>query len=211
MKQAGTLVIVLATIVATGWPETAASQQMRATTPGALDCRALAGIPNAPLTVEVCEQWIAAQAVLQDALNTPGGERPGDEQLSCAQIIEEMKTLKVAGVSQENAAAGKAAGQDVMAIMQRAQAEAMGLAGAQSARTMAAAATGSNAVAGATATVNAAESKALSDRVGREMAEPRQRMMQANVASMNDLAKSMRENPRFARLMQLTIQRNCTG
>lgn len=178
--------------------------------PGALDCKMLAGIPNAPMTVEGCERMMASHMELMSALATPGGERPGDDALTCAQIVDEMKTLEVTGVSAANAAEGKAASESVMAIVQRAQAEGMALGAAGTARTAAAAAVPGNVAGGAAATANLAEQQALSNKTAAELAPARDRMNASVGNAMGDLAKSMRENPRFARLMQLTVQRNCS-
>jgi len=44
--------------------------------PGAFDCRMLANVPNAPMTVESCERRMAAHVDMMGALETPGGEPP---------------------------------------------------------------------------------------------------------------------------------------
>jgi len=176
-----------------------------------LDCSKLANMPNPPMSVATCEQMVRMQADMMNALDTPGGERPGDDKLTCAQIVEEMKATRAAGVSQANAAEGKAASEDMKAAMQRAQAEAAALSAAQSARSAAAAAVPGNAAGNAAAMANMAEQKAFQDRVAAQINPARERTMQANANSMGDLSKSMRENPRFARLIKLAGERNCQG
>lgn len=191
---------------------TAQAQQVSATPPDtAIDCQMLARMPNAPMTVDTCQKRMASHTAMMSALETPGGERAGDDRLTCNAITAEMKTLKVGGVTAANAAAGEAAGQDVMAIMQRAMAESMGMMATQTARSAAVAALPGNAAGHAAATANMAEQKAMQDRVTAEMSPARDRLETANTNSMGDLAKAMRANPRFARLMKLALERNCSG
>lgn len=179
--------------------------------PSGLDCRMLARMPNAPMTVEVCEKRMAAQMDLMSALETPGGERPGDDRMSCEAISAEMKSLKVTGVSAGNVAEGQAAAADLQAIMQGAMAETMGMMPAQTARAAAAAAVPGNAAGDAAARANLAEQKAMQDRVGSQLGPARNRAESAVTASIGDLTKAMRANPRFARLIKLGIERNCQG
>jgi hypothetical protein len=201
--------LVVAALIAAPSPH-ALAQRMSPPASG-MDCKMLAAMPNPPMSVESCGQMMKTQTALRGAMNMPGGERPGDDTLTCAQIIEEMKTTGATGVSQANAAEGKAAAEDMKAAMQRAQAEAAALAATQTARTAASAAIPGNAAGGANATMNMAEQKALQDRVNAQVNPARDRVMQANANAMADLARSMRENPRFARLVKLAGERNCQG
>ena len=175
------------------------------------DCAMLASMPNPPMSVAACEQMLKMQADLMSAMNAPGGERPGDDKLGCAQIFEEMKTTRAAGVSQANAAEGTAASEDMKATMQRAQAEATALMAAQTARSAAAAVVPGNVAAHAAAMANMAEQKALHERINAQVTPARERVVQANANAMGELSKSMRENPRFARLIKLAGERNCQG
>ena len=177
--------------------------------PGALDCRMLAGIPNAPMTVETCERRMAAHVDMMSALETPGGERPGDDRMTCDAIVTEMKTMNVSGVSASNAAEGKAGAENLMAIMQRAQAEAMGMMATQTARTAATAPIPGNAAGQTAAMANMAEQKAMQDRVAAQMSPARDRLEAANANATGDLVKAMRANPRFARLVKLAGERGC--
>ena len=58
---------------------------------------------------------------------------------------------------------------------------------------------------------NMAEQKAFQERAAAQINPARERTMQANANSLGDLSKSMRENPRFARLIKLAGERNCQG
>jgi hypothetical protein len=204
------IAVVIAAVVAALSPASH-GQGMASPPASGLDCSKLASMANPPISVAACEQMVRVQAEMMTALNTPGGERPGDDKLTCAQIIEEMKTTRATGVSQANASEGKAAAEDLKATMARAQAEAAALSAAQSARSAAAAAVPGNVAGHAAATANMAEQKAFQDRVAAQVNPARERTMQANANSMGDLSKSMRENPRFARLIRLAGERNCQG
>ena len=174
-----------------------------------MDCRMLAQMPNAPMTVEACQKRMAAHADMMGAMNTPGGERPGDERMTCDAISAEMKSMKVSGVTASNAAAGEAAGRDLQAVYNRAMAEGAAMMGAQTARSAAAAAMPGNAAGHAAAMANQAEQKALQDRTAAQMGPARARAEAASMAATADLTKAMRANPRFARLIRLAGERGC--
>jgi hypothetical protein len=187
------------------------AQQAPSPSAQTLDCQMLARMPNAPMTVQTCEKRMAVQLEMMTALETPGGARPSDEQMTCEAIAAEIRTLKVSGVASANAAEGAAAGNDAMSIMQRAMAESMGMMGVQTARSAAAAVVPGNAAGHAAATANQAEQKALQERTAAQMGPARERLEAANTNSMADLVKAMRANPRFARLLKLGAERNCQG
>ena len=202
-------IVVLALVAA--MPPSSQGQGPQSAPASSSDCSKLADMPNPPMSVATCEQMVKMQADMMGALNTPGGERSGDDKLTCAQIVEEMKATRAAGVSQAHAAQGKAASDEMKAAMQGTQSEAAALAAAQTARSAAAATVPGNAAGQAAAMANLAEQKAMQERVNAQVSPARERVMQANANAMGDLANSMRENPRFARLIRLAAERNCQG
>ena len=137
------IAVVIAAVVAALSPASH-GQGMASPPSSGLDCSKLASMPNPPISVAACEQMVRMQAEMMTALNTPGGERPGDDKLTCAQSIEEMKATRAAGVSPATASENKAAAEDMKTTMERAQAEAAALAAAQTARSAAAAAVPGN-------------------------------------------------------------------
>lgn len=177
-----------------------------------LDCSQLAAMPNAPMSVAQCEQQNTVMRQMLEAMNAPGGERPGDDTLTCAQIIAELKSLSVPGVSAHNRAEAAAAGRDLKATTDRVAGETAGLAASQGAKTAAAAVAGGAgvpAVSGAVASANAAEAAAFSARATAEVRPAQQRTTAAIAASQTDLTQAMRANPRFGRLIRLTQERQC--
>lgn len=173
-----------------------------------LDCRQLAAMPNAPMTVEACEAQKAAFGNLGAAAATPGGARPGDASMSCEQIIAELQSSNFSGVSAATAAEGVAAGQAQQDAMASVQARAGALAARQTAETAAASA-GPNAVQGAVAAKHEAEQAALRRSAVGEIRPAQTRTGLANAASAQELADSLRANPRVATLIQLATARNC--
>lgn len=174
----------------------------------AVDCRQLATMPNPPISVETCEAQKAAFGNLGAAAATPGGARPGDASMSCAQIIAELQSSDFSGVSAETAAEGAAAGEQLREAMASNQARAMGLTASQTAET-AAASMGPNAVQGAVALKHEAEQQALRQSAMAGIRPAQTRTGLANAASAQELANSLQANPRVATLIQLAAARNC--
>lgn len=173
-----------------------------------LDCSMLARMPNPPMSVEACEARKRSYGNLSQAAETPGGERPGDEAMTCTEIIAEMQASRFAGVSAGTAAEGAAAGTELRAAYEGGVTAAGTLAAKQGAET-AALAMLPNAVQGVVAYQHAAEQQALAARNAAAIGPARDRVMAANAASSDELAASLRANPRFARLMQLVQARDC--
>ena len=173
-----------------------------------LDCSMLKRQPMPTMSVEDCEAMKASQAALSGAVATPGGERPGDEAMTCEQIIDEMRSSNFAGVSVDTANESKAAGEELQSTYERRNEMAQAMAARQTAAT-AAASLGPNAVQGAVAAANSAEQQALAADATRDMRGARGRAMAANSASALELSANLQANPRFARLMQLVMAKNC--
>lgn len=173
-----------------------------------LDCSLLRDQPSAPISVEACEAMKASQAALAEAAATPGGARPGDDALGCDALAAEMRTLDVQGVSRATADESQRAGEALQATLDRRTADAATMAARQAAGTAAASA-GPNALQGAVAAKHTAEQAVLAREASREMQGVAGRATLANAASAMELAASLQANPRFARLMQLMVARNC--
>lgn len=179
-----------------------------------IDCQALTARPGAPMTLEQCQARTAGHAELMQAMNQPGGERPGDDALTCEQVIAELRTVATPGVSRANGIESAAAGKQLQDATNSQMAKAGALASAQKARSAAGAgldlATGSNVAGGAAAAQNAAETAALQRQAQAEVGAARSRVDRANANSRADLASTLRANPRMARLIDLAGRKNCT-
>jgi hypothetical protein len=216
--EAGGLFSRLKSSVNPQQPDPQPQQQM----PQNVDCNQLASIPNAGMTVEQCRAMTTMAQGGQAAMNDPSGARPGDDQMSCADITAEMKTMSGVGVSQQHREQGNRAAGDFQSTMAKQQAEATAIAARESAEVTAAeaadtateAATG-GVVRGRSAYVLQqrldAENKATGERMAKERAPKQQALMGSVVASGNDMTQSMQSNPRFARLMKLGMDKGCKG
>jgi hypothetical protein len=174
-----------------------------------VDCRAMSAQSQGRMTVAQCEQQFGAYAGMIDAMNQPGGERPGDERLTCPQIESELRATPAQGVSRENAAEGVAAAEDYKARMARLQAEAAAASAAQTGVNVAAAAVPGNAASGAAMASQRAMQDSISAKARAEIDPAVARMQAANAASMGDVTRMLRSNPRLARLIQLAAAKNC--
>ena len=119
----------------------AATAQLPTTAPS-VDCKAIAAQSGGRMTQAQCEQQFGGYAAMLEAMNQPGGQRPGDEAMTCAQIVAELQATPAQGVSREHATEGQAAAEDYKARMAKLQAEAAAASAAQAGVNAAAAAAG---------------------------------------------------------------------
>lgn len=179
-----------------------------------MDCEKLAGMPNSPISVEACRQMMEAMQP------KPGAARPGDDGMTCEQITAEMRTLQGVGLSDTQQKENAAAASHLQATLAKQQAEVTALGVEATAATQAAsaadraveAATG-GVVRGKAAAATQAAYQARADAMGRQMEEERrpveQRVTAATSSSAQAMSESMQSNPRFSRLVQLAIAKNC--
>ena len=183
---------------------------------GQMDCDQLASVPNPPMSVEACKQMMAA---MQPSAAS-GGERPGDDAMSCADIAAEMKTMRGVGLSGAQQKENAAAASEYQAILakQQAQATALGLEATAAVNAAAAADTATEiatggVVRGKAAAATQAAYQARGEAMGKQMAEERkpseQRMTAATSASAQTMSQNMQSNPRFSRLVHLAIAKSC--
>lgn len=181
---------------------------------GAFDCARLAGMPNAPMSVEACRQMMGPAADIQGAMDDPAARRPGDEAMTCDQIKAEYMAQGPTPVDRGHLAAAQSAARNFQAKSAQVQAEGTALAAEQTATNMAAGAAGlvpgvGQAAAMAAQAKNDAEQKAFNEHARQIMAPAEQGMMSSTGTLMGDMAGAMQRNPRQARLMSLAMQKNC--
>jgi hypothetical protein len=181
--------------------------------PSQMNCQQLAGMPNAPMTVESCEAMKAQLSGLQANVNSGAGARPGDEAMTCDQLRAELTAQQgFTGVSAEHRAQGQAAAAEFQSQERKVQAESAALAAqetATSAAASAATAFGGNAAGAAAGAANEARNAAFSAHAQAELAPSQRRMMDSAATSIGDLDQQMAANPRLGRLFQLAQQKNC--
>ena len=184
------------------------------TPPLQVDCRAMSAMPGSPMTFEQCERQMAVTNQMQQAANMPDAERPGDDRMTCPQIVAELKQVTTPGVTPEHAAESVAAGRNLQRAQEAAMSEAKGAVAVGTATSAAAAAAsigpGGNAVSGAATQAQLAQQQAIAARQKSQLDAAMNRTMIANANSMADVAAMMRANPRFARLVQLAAGKDCS-
>jgi hypothetical protein len=189
---------------------------------GGMDCEHLPSTATAIISVESCKKMMGAQQAYQNAASDPDASRPGDEQMSCAQISAELKAQSYTAPDQSTVAQGKAAASEEQATLARQEAKVAATVAAQSAA-MSAASAADTATEVATAGVvhpNTAshleqtferQNRVMSDQMAAERRPTEQRLfnMTADVASTS--GEQLTANPRLARLIQLAGAKHCKG
>lgn len=178
-------------------------------------CDRLAGIPNAPMSVQSCKAMLGMAGTterLRTSRTDPSARRPGDEQLSCEEIFAEMTALGGDVLSDAGASQADAAVAEGTALGRR-QAGEMGAFVAGTFALGAAMGAASVVMPGfavaAIATAWASSAAAMGTRQAAEQAALRPRRDEAILASAEDFERAMAANPRFARLTDLAMDREC--
>jgi len=96
-----------------------ASPPVTAPAVGADDCEQLAGVPNAPMSVEACRAMLDMAKGFEAAAADPSAQRAGDDALTCAHIFAELKAMAGVGISDANAAQSAAVVKDGAALATR--------------------------------------------------------------------------------------------
>jgi hypothetical protein len=207
----------------------AASQKSGAAAP-AMDCTKLtsmqAGIfamaPGQVMSAEDCQKMQSAQQAYQQAASDPSAARPGDDQMTCAQITTELKQQQYATPDKSKVAAAQATAAQQQALVQREEANMVkqqakdqaAVAAASAADTATELATGGLVRGRALQAVDkelTAEHDANNQRVLKE-AQPIEKQQVGQMAGFStDFAQQLQSNPRLARLMQLADSKHCKG
>jgi hypothetical protein len=177
-------------------------------------CTKMAAMPNAPMTYQACMQMIGGAATMQNAMDDPSAQRPGDQAMTCDQIKAEFIANGGLPMNQQDVAQAQAAGADFQAKNTQIQAEAHTLAVQEAVANTAAAATSmvpgvGTAAAAAANAHNTAVNQAFSAHATAVLSPAEQQMTSSTGVVMNDMATSLQKNPRQARLMSLAMQKNC--
>jgi hypothetical protein len=189
---------------------------------GSMDCAKFASMPNAPMSVEACEKLQGTQQAYNQAASDPSAQRPGDEQMTCAQITAELKQQQYTAQDKTKVAAldGTLKEQQKIikkeeAILAKRQAEAQAaVAAATAADTATEVATGGlvsgHALRAVEKTLDA-QDKVEKERVMREDLPTTQKMISQTADLGSDFGQQLQSNPRLARLMQLADAKRCKG
>jgi hypothetical protein len=192
------------------------------TSGGMPDCAQIASMPNAPISLEACQKMAGAQQAYDRALADPSASRPGDEQMSCDQILAELRQQQLSAPDKAKVAATTAAASREQALLKKHMAESTAIMAEEQAKVDAAVAvdqaTGM-ATGGlvhpntASAAAEAAQARARVE--GKRQADERRPTEQKLLGGVADLgmdsAQQLSNNPRLARLIQLSQSHRCKG
>ena len=176
-------------------------------------CDQIANIPNSPMSVEACRSMMTMQQSMRAASSDPSAVRASDETMTCEQITAEMVAVARPMVSPETAAQARASADAQLALRQKQDAEAKAFVARQMAVTMGAGALGmvpgGGYAASAIAAGQQAQAQALAQRQQAEAAPVYAQSSKSITATTTEMSQAMQSNPRFARLMQMTVDKNC--
>jgi len=176
-------------------------------------CDQMAAIPNAPMSAEACRSMIGMAQGMKASSSDPSAIRAGDETMSCEQINTEMRSVATPLVSVETGAQARAAADAELALRERQQGEATGFIAGQMAMGAGTAALGmvpgGGFAAMAAQQAMMAQQQAFAQKQMAEAAPVRAQTSQALTATTTEMTQGMRENPRFARLMNMSVEKSC--
>ncbi|MEZ5533111.1 MAG: hypothetical protein R3E69_12115 [Steroidobacteraceae bacterium] len=187
-----------------------------------VNCAQFASMPSSTMSVADCEKLMGAQTSYLAAANDPSAARPGDEQMTCAQINAELKQQQYAEPDQKQLAEAQSTMAKEQSMLKRQQAEVTATGIKQNAAIQAASATDTAVEVASGGTVRGrsaetlqqsfqAQDKAMGERMNAER-RPTEQKMNTQIAGLAANAGSeVKANPRLARLLQLAQMRNCQG
>ena len=178
--------------------------------------------PGAVMSAEDCQKMQNAQQVYNQAASDPSAARPGDDQMTCAQITAELKQQQYTTPDKSKVAAAQATAGQQQALAQREYANMVkqqakdqtAVEAASAVDTATEVATGGLVRGRALQAVEKeidAEHQATNTRVLKE-AQPIEKQQVNQMAGFSsDFAQQLQSNPRLARLMQLADTKHCKG
>jgi hypothetical protein len=183
--------------------------------PPGMDCDQVAKASRGSMSLETCQKMMAAQQAYNTALADPGASKPGDDKMSCDEIMAEIKQQPFNAPDKAKVEEGKAASADLQKTLADQQKEATEKVAAESAAmsvtSMLATTFGGNAAGAAASQKFDAENKAMGERMAKEDAPKMDRVTSNTADLMADMTSQPAANPRLARLLQLATQKNCKG
>ncbi|HYM35796.1 MAG TPA: hypothetical protein VET48_10400 [Steroidobacteraceae bacterium] len=186
------------------------------------DCSQIANMPNSPITKEACEKMMNAQKSYDAARNDPSASRPGDEQMSCEQIIAELHQQTYIVPDKAKVADLQATAKTEQTTVFKQQAEINAIAAKQSAEIAAASSVDRVAEAATMGVVrpNSAgklaekfqkENKVTGERMAQERKPTETKLFNSTADLTTDTTQQLSSNPRMAKLVQLAQARKCKG
>jgi hypothetical protein len=182
------------------------------TQPPTMDCEQMAKDSRGSISVDTCKQMMATMQGYQKAASDPSASRPGDDKMTCDQILAEMKQQQFTAPDQTKVAEAQTANDALMKKTAESQAEANALAAKQSAENLASTAADQflpNAVLAARAKEQQKEQDALKAKVEKETTPLADRSTAATASVVSDVGQQVASNPRLAKLIQMSSAKRC--
>lgn len=177
-------------------------------------CADIATGPDAVMSLDACRSMMSMQQRMQASSSDPSAVRPGDDNLTCAQIYEEIRASGWPMMSQATIARNQQAGAAAMATLDQQKADARGYVAGQVALGVGSMAlgmvpgVGGFAQQGAQVIMDARE-KRFEERQEQATSSIMAQSAPAIQATDAEIGEAVRTNPRYARLMQLVVDKSC--
>jgi hypothetical protein len=177
-------------------------------------CADIASGPSPAMSLEACRSMMQMQQRMQQSSSDPNAVRPGDENLTCAGIYEEIRASGLPMMSQATIAQNQQAGAAAIATLEQQKADTRGYVAGQVAMGVGSVALGMVPGVGGFAT-NAmqmamdAREKRFEERQDAATASLMAQSAPAIQATEAEIGEAVRTNPRYARLMQLVGDKGC--
>jgi hypothetical protein len=177
-------------------------------------CNDIASGPGAVMSLEQCRSMMSMQQRMQSSSSDPNAVRPDDETLTCAGIYDEIRVSGWPMMSQATIAQNQQAGAAAMATLEQQKADAKGYVAGQVALGVGSMALGMVPGVGGFAT-NAmqmamdAREKRFEERQEAATGAIMAQTAPAYQATEAEIGDAVRTNPRYARLMQLVVEKSC--
>jgi hypothetical protein len=177
-----------------------------------IDCEQMAKDSRGSVSVDTCKQMQATMQAYQKAASDPSASRPGDDKMTCDQIVAEMKQQQFTAPDQAKVAEAQTANDALMKKTAESQAEANALVAKQSAENLASTVADQflpNAVQAAKAKEQQKEQDALKAKVEKETTPLAERSTAATASIASDVGQQVATNPRLAKLIQMSSAKRC--
>jgi len=166
------------------------------------------------MSLEACRSMMTMQQSMQASSSDPNAVRPGDENLTCGQIHEEIRASGGPIMSQATIAQNQQASAAALAMMEKQKADTRGYVAGQVALSVGATALGAVPGVGGMARQAAdmaidARANAFEERQEAGTAAIMAQSAPAIAATEAEIGEAVRTNPRYARLMQLVVDKSC--
>ena len=187
-----------------------AQSRSRNSPPPNINCEQMAAQSRGTISVEACSQMMSVQQAFAAALSDPNASRPGDDKMTCDQIVAEFKQQQITPPDTAKVAEAQSASDDLKKTIAQEQKEGAAMVLKESAEeSVLSRLSPTNATNAAAAKRIEAEHKAANERMAKEQAPKAERMINAFGNLTADMGKQLSANPRLARLYQLANQKRC--